>query len=133
MATATSDSDLRYGFGPLPNFTEFAAVGDAAPTNGTAPAGPLQVYDLVSEAPLPAFPDELPNPPLATFPSQQSATPRREYAPGTIWLDGAVILCACPECRAPMCVRLWLMIADCWNCGTSIELSEEQEREVQRL
>jgi hypothetical protein len=32
-----------------------------------------------------------------------------------------------------MTVRLWLMIADCWNCGASIELSEEQEREARRL
>jgi len=32
-----------------------------------------------------------------------------------------------------MSVRYWLMLADCWRCGTSIELSEEQEREVERL
>jgi hypothetical protein len=54
-------------------------------------------------------------------------------APGEIWLDGNAIFCACPDCRAPMSVRYWLMLADCWRCGTSIELTEEQEREVQRL
>ncbi len=32
-----------------------------------------------------------------------------------------------------MSVRLWLMVADCWQCGTSIELTEEQEREARRL
>ncbi len=32
-----------------------------------------------------------------------------------------------------MTVRLWLMVADCWQCGTSIELSEEQEQTVDRL
>lgn len=32
-----------------------------------------------------------------------------------------------------MTVRLWLMVADCWQCGASIELTEEQEREAQRL
>jgi hypothetical protein len=53
--------------------------------------------------------------------------------PGTVWLDGDVILCACPDCGAPMSIRIWLMVADCWQCGTSIELTEEQEREVQRL
>jgi hypothetical protein len=32
-----------------------------------------------------------------------------------------------------MSVRLWLMVADCWRCQTSIELTEEQEREALRL
>src|SRR5437870_10638462 len=53
--------------------------------------------------------------------------------PGEIWLDGNAIFCACPDCRAPMSVRFWLMLADCWRCGTSIELTEEQERQVERL
>ena len=50
-----------------------------------------------------------------------------------IWLNGDVLACACPECGAPMSVRLWLMLADCWRCGTSIELSEEQERLARQL
>jgi hypothetical protein len=54
-------------------------------------------------------------------------------SPGEIWLDGNVILCACPDCRAPVSVRLWLMMADCWQCGASIELSEAQERQVEQL
>lgn len=32
-----------------------------------------------------------------------------------------------------MSIRLWLMTADCAMCGTSLELSEEQERELQAL
>jgi len=32
-----------------------------------------------------------------------------------------------------MSIRLWLMVADCWRCGSSIELSQEQEREALRL
>jgi hypothetical protein len=32
-----------------------------------------------------------------------------------------------------MSIRLWLMVADCWLCGTSIELTEEQEQEALRL
>jgi hypothetical protein len=59
--------------------------------------------------------------------------PHAPRAAGEFWLRGDVILCACPECRAPMSIRLWLMLADCWNCGTSIELSEAQERAVRRL
>jgi hypothetical protein len=56
--------------------------------------------------------------------------PRR---PGEMWLDGSAIFCACPDCRAPMSVRYWLMLADCWRCGATIELTEEQERQVERL
>ena len=65
-----------------------------------------------------------------------SSAPSDDCAPGrepTLWLDGDVIGCSCPDCGAPMSVRLWLRLADCWCCGTSIELTEEQEREVQRL
>src|SRR4051812_28301514 len=62
---------------------------------------------------------------------------KRERAParqsGEVWLDENVILCACPDCRAPMSVRLWLMMADCWRCSTTIELSQEQERQVEEL
>lgn len=50
-----------------------------------------------------------------------------------IWLDGDVLACACPDCQAPMSVRLWLMVADCWRCGASIELTEEQERQALKL
>lgn len=50
-----------------------------------------------------------------------------------IWLNGDVLTCACPECGAPMSIRLWLMVADCWRCGTSIELTEEQERVARQL
>ena len=42
-------------------------------------------------------------------------------------------MCRCPDCHAPLSVRAWLMVADCWRCGTSIELTEEQEQEAHRL
>jgi hypothetical protein len=56
-----------------------------------------------------------------------------KLASGEIWLNGDVLACACPECRAPMSIRLWLMLADCWRCGTSIELTEEQQRQARQL
>ncbi len=56
-----------------------------------------------------------------------------EPAKSGIWLDGDVLMCPCPDCGAPMSIRLWLLVADCWRCGTSIELSEEQQREAERL
>ena len=63
------------------------------------------------------------------------ATPGKGVVMGQagIWLDGDVLACACPDCGAPMSIRLWLMIADCFRCGASVELSEEQEQEALRL
>ena len=53
--------------------------------------------------------------------------------PNAIWFDGSTLLCGCPECDAPMSIRLWLAVADCWQCETSIQLTEEQERQAHRL
>ena len=39
-------------------------------------------------------------------------------------LDGGTVLVACPACDGPMSVRIWLMEAECWQCGTRIELSD---------
>lgn len=44
----------------------------------------------------------------------------------TIWLSGTSLLCSCPDCEAPMTIRLWLGLADCWRCPTSISLSTQQ-------
>ncbi|MEX0866150.1 MAG: prenyltransferase/squalene oxidase repeat-containing protein [Pirellulales bacterium] len=50
-----------------------------------------------------------------------------------IWLEGDVVACACPDCGSPMSVRLWLKLADCWSCGTGIELSEQVVEQAERL
>jgi hypothetical protein len=125
MAANPFDSQLE------PRIAPAAVGGDSLPVARPAgdsphapvyPARELPVLSLESNAPLPVLAD----PPKAK-PAPASA--RR----GKFWLDGNAILCACPDCRAPMTVRVWLMVADCWRCGASIELSEEQEREVERL
>ena len=95
-----------------------------------APDGDLPNFDLLSEAPLPVIPAGY----QAGFvPSRQAMAATRPRQAGTLWIEGDVLMCACPDCHAPMSVRLWLMVADCWSCGTSIELSAEQEREARRL
>jgi len=66
-------------------------------------------------------------------PPRNSILGMRPLSPGEMWLDGEVLACACPQCQAPMSVRLWLMVADCWRCGTSIELTAEQEQMALRL
>ena len=52
---------------------------------------------------------------------------------GTIWLDGESLMCSCPDCLAPVTIRHWLMVADCWNCQTAMLLSAEQEEAVKQL
>ncbi|GIW91084.1 MAG: hypothetical protein KatS3mg109_1516 [Pirellulaceae bacterium] len=77
-----------------------------------------------STDPLPELPQGRPGP------ASTESVPSGELH---FWLDGDAVLCACPDCRAPMSVRLWLMVADCWRCGTSIALSEEDQRRVEAL
>ena len=52
---------------------------------------------------------------------------------GGMVIDGDVLGCPCPDCKALIPIRLWLMVADCWRCKASIELTEQQEREATRL
>ncbi len=111
--------DSNFGFRLLPQ-----ADGriDSASSNADVPA--VSVWS--SDAPLPDSSGDLL---WATGPTSRGES----AAPGMFWLDGDSLLCACPDCRAPMSVRLWLLVADCWRCRTSIELTEEQEREALRL
>lgn len=150
------DSELQHSFGPLEIGFDFlpleASAAEAAPLP-TRPGERVPMLDIQSSGPLVLPPESAaapaadPSPPRTGRANGQqsgkqngqpngqktSSPPAADRSPGTIWLDGDVIMCACPDCRAPLSVRVWLMVADCWRCGTTIELSEEQEREVQRL
>jgi hypothetical protein len=90
----------------------------------------MLVVNMSSDTPLPS---QLPG---RIFPVSSAAPtpgPSGSAGPKSIWLDGNSLMCRCPECYAPLSVRVWLMVADCWRCGTSIELTEEQEQEARRL
>src|SRR5438046_6496971 len=138
MATQAQDSELQHSFGPQEIGFDYLPL-ELTPPDGVAvrtqPAAKVPFFDLASDAPL-----ELPEAPPEPAPAAGSAKPVRkangrhhDRAPSTLWLDGDVLMCACPDCRAPMSVRLWLLAADCWKCGASIELTQEQEREAMRL
>jgi len=120
----TSDSNLDFRLISLDESGDVDA-------QGLPSLDELPVIDLSSDQPLPDIPDDS----HFSLPSIVSAPAGAAIVRGSsgIWLEGDVLMCACPDCRAPMSIRLWLMIADCWQCGTSIELSEEQEREAKRL
>ena len=106
------------------------------PGNTVSPDMP--VIGLDSESPLPDL-DEVPlsDPAAGGLPSlpqeDVSEEPAAVLRTGDFWLEGEIIMCACPDCSAPMSIRIWLMIADCWRCDASVLISEEQEREIRQL
>ncbi len=55
-----------------------------------------------------------------------------ETATGEFWVAGNTVLCACPDCSAPMTVRISIGLADCWRCDCAIELTKEQLTAVQQ-
>ena len=61
----------------------------------------------------------------------ESAT--RPMKSGDIWIDGDSIMTVCPDCSAPISIRHWLMHANCWRCGTVVQLTAWQEAQVRRL
>ncbi len=136
MASADQDSGYHLMFGPWSDAGESAPAPDLPllDLNSTDPL-PLDLDRLESNRAAPApspvdAPSSLPG--LAALPASATAAESPEEG-ATIWLDGDVLTCACPDCGAPMGIRLWLMLADCWQCAMSIELTEEQEREAMRL
>ena len=115
----TRDSGLEQSIGPLNPGHDLPPVDVTSSGNLELPPL-LPVFSVDTNHPLP----EMELPPGANG----HATAEKRDA-GEIWLDGDVIMCACPDCGAPMSVRIWLMMAECWRCDTVIELNEEQERE----
>ena len=64
---------------------------------------------------------------------RRSKKAAQAYGEVDVWLDGEVVACGCPDCGAPMSIRMWLKLADCFRCMTAIELSEELIDEIGRL
>ena len=63
----------------------------------------------------------------------QTAVHEIQCESGTIRAQGNSLLCSCPDCLAPMTIRIWLKLADCWRCQTCISLTEEQLAAAQQL
>ncbi|WP_425615038.1 prenyltransferase/squalene oxidase repeat-containing protein [Anatilimnocola sp. NA78] len=129
MSTQTNqDSELQHSFGPGEIGFDFLPLQTTSAPLPTQPETTIPTFDLQSSSELPSLTDALPvveRPIIAASPNGRGQT--------RFWLDGETILCSCPDCKAPMSVRLWLMTADCWRCGVSIDLTEEQEREISKL
>ena len=81
-------------------------------TSGDSAMGEIPVVGLDSNSPLPDL-DSMPvQPPvssgIATSTSEDVAKPEsvEVLRHGEFWLEGDSILCACPDCSAPMSIRL---------------------------
>ncbi len=103
---------------------------EASKPTGSEPRpdkGPsIPTLSIDSNSPLPNLT------PIRAATTKTPASPSRKTASG-FYLRGGVVLCACPDCGAPMTVRLWLLLADCWKCEAAIELDEQAEREIASL
>ncbi len=129
-------SDSQLDLRPLPLPPEFSeeegrwySLSDGVTTWDWPSRGPLPEADHL---PTPAERRERPVRCENTLTGRSSPDAGLQHA-SEVWIEGGVLMCACPDCHAPMTVRLWLLVADCWQCGTSIELSERQQRAAHRL
>ncbi len=84
---------------------------------------------LKDAQPLPA--EELEDDPA--FDVSTTAGHRIQTADGEFWFDGDALMCRCPDCSAPMTARIWIGLADCWRCQSSIELSDSQLQSARAL
>ena len=54
----------------------------------------------------------------------ETATHRLRANLGHITVTGTAMLGQCPQCGAPLTIRTWLALADCWRCETSIAVNQ---------
>lgn len=101
-------------------------LGDAAPP--AVPAVPLDIDPRGDQRPT-QVPRE---PALRTELDLESNVAQRIDTPdGPIWVNGTAVLCACPDCAAPMSLRVSLAMTNCWRCEACVELSPAQRKAIQ--
>lgn len=100
-----------------------------------SPAVEVPLFDFNSDQPLPVL-DTSPDLPDLTVEPDTSQTASLtdnvdlSTSSGTIQIDENISICSCPNCHAPISVRNWLMVADCWSCHTSIRIAETREQKA---
>jgi hypothetical protein len=55
-----------------------------------------------------------------------------QLTPDSAWLEGDVLMCGCPNCHVTMGIPVRQASSVCWNCGVSVALSADQQRDVLR-
>lgn len=98
------------------------------------PTGSDSQPEMGGSIPTLAIDSHSPLPPMKSVqPRGPKISASNKRTPSGFYLRDGVVLCACPDCGAPMTVRLWLLLADCWKCEAAIELDEQAEHEIASL
>ena len=95
----------------------------------------VPLFDFNSDGPFPVLDTssaDLENSVAAASPETSSISDSANLiAPTeTTQIDDNISICSCPNCHAPISVRNWLLVADCWACHTSIKIAETLERQA---
>ena len=79
------------------------------------------VFVPISDSPASSFLE-----PSANFDVAETRRALIKTEGGNFFVIGNSVLTECPECQAPMTIRSWLNLADCWRCETSTRLTRQQ-------
>jgi hypothetical protein len=87
----------------------------------------IPLFDFNATGPLPVLDTSLASPDTALTPAASETSSIDDGAvlissSETMEIDDDISICSCPSCQAPVSIRNWLMVADCWACGTSIKI-----------
>jgi hypothetical protein len=69
----------------------------------------------------------------STIDVSENSTHHIEIDGRKFWLSGSTVMCSCPDCNAPMTIRLWLRLADCWRCEASVGMSRAEVDAVKKM
>ncbi|MCA9213124.1 MAG: terpene cyclase/mutase family protein [Planctomycetales bacterium] len=104
-------------------FRFVAPVGaDYAPLRDARPLSSLPVLSLKSTEPLPRTSGGLVD--CSESAIEQGVADGRLWRPSPVGVNGKTLLCKCPECSAPLSIRVWLLTVNCWRCGASVAIDE---------
>ena len=104
-------------------------VSELSPITKTALGSPAEFSSTAERSTNETDSNEPPSPlfdPVLTA-THSFAINGRKY-----WFSGTALLCRCPDCQAPMTVRIWLGLADCWRCGCGLQIDEMQLAELRQ-
>ena len=95
----------------------------------------IPLFDFNATGPLPVLDTSLASPDTALTPAVSETSSIADGAvlissSETMEIDDDISICSCPECQAPVSIRNWLMVADCWACGTSIKIGPALQSET---
>ena len=114
-------------------FIELIPLDQTSSLNVESLSDPAEVplFDFNSGGPLPVLDTSPAVSEISVAPASPIADSANLVTPlETIGLDDNISICSCPNCHAPVSVRNWLLVTDCWSCHTSIKIAEALEQKA---